>query len=115
MPHQRNPTRAPIRIPTIVPITTSRFTGAPLLLPGPELQVFVRCGVGVAGDQAEPRLLDPRADAVQERELPDRHEDRLLVHELLDLHELEKAIFVPVWQLACPAAHAVREREPAER
>src|SRR5438552_14920235 len=81
MPHQRNPTRAPIRIPTIVPITTSRFTGAPLLLPGPELQVFVRCGVGVAGDQAEPRLLDPRADAVQERELPDRHEDHLLVHE----------------------------------
>src|SRR5438132_7214849 len=72
---------------------SARVASAPS--PGPELQVLVRCGVGVARDQAEPRLLDPRTDAVQEGELPDRHEDHLLVHELLDLHE-DRLAFLPV-------------------
>src|SRR5919197_4748853 len=66
-----------------------------LPLPGSDLHVLVRRGVRVAGDQAEPRLLDPWADAVQERELPDRDEDLLLVHELLDLHE-DRLALLPV-------------------
>src|SRR2546430_12174912 len=52
--------------------------------PGSERQVLVRRRVRVAGNAAEPGLLGPRSDAVQECELPDRDEHDALVDELLD-------------------------------
>src|SRR6516162_2896327 len=41
------------------------------------------CGVGEIGNQAEPRLSDPRSDAVEKTELPDRRVDHPLREDLL--------------------------------
>src|SRR6185437_4773243 len=49
-----------------------------------ERQVLVGRGVGVAGDEAEPRLPHARAHPVEERQLPDRGVHRPLDHHLLD-------------------------------
>src|SRR5205807_4347180 len=38
----------------------------------------------VAGHESDARLLDPRSHAAHGGQLPDRGEDRLVVHELLD-------------------------------
>src|ERR1700736_4652292 len=48
-------------------------------------EVLVGRRIGVPLDQAEPRFLDPRTDAVEEAQLPQRREHRALVHELLHL------------------------------
>ena len=56
--------------------------------------VLERRGVGKTGDQAERRFPDPRADAIEEAELPDRRVDRLLVDELLHLVEDRAALLV---------------------
>ena len=50
-----------------------------------ERDIFEGSRVREVGDQAEPRLADPRADAVEKGELPDRRKDRALVKELLHL------------------------------
>src|ERR1700686_520657 len=47
--------------------------------------VLVGRGVGETGDQPEPRLAHPRADAVDKGQLPDRRVDRPLVDRLLHL------------------------------
>src|SRR5688572_6615381 len=52
--------------------------------------VFVRRGVGMPGDQAEAGLLDARADTVEERELPDRRVNDLVVEQLL--HAMENRL-----------------------
>src|SRR5256886_3849227 len=57
-----------------------------------ELHVLVRRRIGVAGDQPQTRLLHPGPVAVDERELPDRDEHRLLVHDLLDLVQQRLAL-----------------------
>src|SRR5437868_1894145 len=49
--------------------------------------VLVGRGVGEAGDQPEPRLSDPRPDAVDKSQLPDRRVNRPLVNDLL--HSVE--------------------------
>src|SRR5215470_15374597 len=48
-------------------------------------EVLVGTRIGVAGNEPEPRFLDPRADAAEERLLPYRRVNRALVHELLNL------------------------------
>ena len=52
-----------------------------------ELHVLVRRGVGVARNQPEPRLGHAGAVPVEEAQLPDRTDHRLVVHELLQLVE----------------------------
>src|SRR5262249_20801239 len=52
-----------------------------------QLQVLVGRRERVGGDEAEPRLLHPRADAVETRIQPERREDSLVVDELLDALE----------------------------
>src|SRR5262249_42243763 len=47
--------------------------------------VLIGSRVGVAPDQSEPRLADPRPGAVQECELPEGRIDRPVVNDLLDL------------------------------
>src|SRR5437763_3146355 len=54
--------------------------------------VLLGRGVGEAGDQTEGRRPDPRTDAVEKGELPDRREDRALVYELLHLVEERRAL-----------------------
>src|SRR5213594_781175 len=49
-----------------------------------EPQVLVRRGVGVVGDERQARLLHAWPVAIDEGELPDRRDHRLLVHELLN-------------------------------
>src|SRR5262249_21250897 len=83
------PARAPRRRPPLAPRGSPRARAPPsrrALLP-PERDVLVGRRIRVARDQAEPRLANPRAHAVQERELPDRREHHLLLEELLDLLE----------------------------
>src|SRR5215470_7670109 len=48
------------------------------------LNVLVRCGERVAGDDADARLLDARADAADAGVQPDRRDHDLVVYELLD-------------------------------
>src|SRR5207244_584059 len=50
-----------------------------------EPHVLVRRRERVAGDQPEPRLLDPRSVAAHQSDLPDGRDHRLVVDELLDL------------------------------
>src|SRR5262249_35732326 len=50
-----------------------------------EPEILVGRRVGVAPDQVDPRLLDPRTDAPDERELVDRHVGHAIVEDLLDL------------------------------
>src|SRR5262249_11026583 len=54
-------------------------------------KVFVRARIGLSGDEPEPRFLNPRAEAAEERLLPQRRVDRPLVHELLDLVQRRRA------------------------
>src|SRR5712692_338369 len=49
--------------------------------------VLVRPGIGKGRDQPEPGFADPRPDAVDERQLPDRRGDRALLDQLLHLVE----------------------------
>src|SRR3989441_1438729 len=49
-----------------------------------EPQILVRRGVGVVGDERQARLLHAWPVAIDEGELPDRRDHRLVVHELLD-------------------------------
>src|SRR4030095_8107476 len=49
-----------------------------------ELHILVRRREDVAGDEPDPRLLNPRPDAVQWNVLPDRRDHDLLVDLLLD-------------------------------
>src|SRR5262249_23764061 len=49
-----------------------------------QLEVFVRGGVRVVGDQSQARFGDAGAVAVDECQLPDRRDRRLVVDELLD-------------------------------
>src|SRR5262245_59521930 len=64
-------------------IDSSNGTGENLFLH--EADVLVGAGIGMAWDQSEPRLLDPRSVAVDEGELPKMREDRAIVHHLLHL------------------------------
>src|SRR5262245_15647718 len=50
-----------------------------------EPEILVGRRVGVAPDQVDPGLLDPRTDAPDERELVDRHVGHAIVEDLLDL------------------------------
>src|SRR5205823_4131225 len=59
-----------------------------------ERDLLVRAGIGKCRDQAEAGLADPRAEAVDERQLPDRRVDRLLVKQLLDLFEDRRALLL---------------------
>src|ERR687888_1791910 len=59
----------------------SRSRAPPSLL---QLDVLVGTRVGEAGNRSQARLLQPRTDAVQEGQLPDRRVDRPLVDELLN-------------------------------
>src|SRR6059036_3087754 len=57
-----------------------------------EPQILVRRGVGVVGDERQARLLHAWPVAIEEGELPDRRDHRLLVHELLDPLERRLAL-----------------------
>src|SRR5437867_1652767 len=57
-----------------------------------EPQVLVRRGVGVVGDERQARLLHAWPVAIDEGELPDRRDHRLVVHELLDPLERRLAL-----------------------
>src|SRR4051812_34249116 len=61
--------------------------GGVLTLRALDRDVLVGRGVGKQRDPIEAGLADPRADAVEEGELPDRRIDRPLDHQLLDLEE----------------------------
>src|SRR6476661_8427018 len=50
-----------------------------------EPEILVGRRVGVAPDQVDPRLLDPRTDAPDKRELVDWHVGHAIVEDLLDL------------------------------
>src|SRR5215468_10981964 len=50
-----------------------------------EPEILVGRRVGVAPDQVDPGLLDPRTDAPDERELIDRYVGHAIVEDLLDL------------------------------
>src|SRR6266850_4531494 len=50
-----------------------------------ELQILIRRRVRMERDEPEPRLLDARADAVQEAQLPQRRRHDPLVGQALDL------------------------------
>src|SRR5262249_10505195 len=52
---------------------------------GRQTQVLVRGGIRVSLDEAEAGFRDPRPDAIEKSELPDRRDHGLIVHELLDL------------------------------
>src|SRR5260370_10938054 len=82
--------------PSDGPVRLGRRAAGPHRLPllwVLERDVLVGRGVGVAGDQAEPRLADPRPDAVEKAEQPDRRIDRPLVDQLLHLLQDRRALF----------------------
>src|ERR1043166_5923175 len=54
-------------------------------------EVLVGARIGVGGNEPEPRFLDPRADAAEERLLPQGRVDRPLMHELLNLVQRRRA------------------------
>src|SRR5205823_759568 len=56
--------------------------------------VLERGGIGKPRDQVKGRLADPRANAVDKAELPDRRVNRLLMDEPLHLFEDRRALFV---------------------
>src|SRR4029453_12965279 len=60
--------------------------------PGLELEVLAGRRVREPGDEAGSALGHPRPDAPDERQLVDRHVDRLLDQELLDLAEQRLAL-----------------------
>src|SRR5262245_62477368 len=49
-----------------------------------EPEILIGRRVGVAADEVDPRLLDPRTDTPDERELVDRHVGHAIVEDLLD-------------------------------
>src|SRR5512145_2794016 len=71
-------------------LTRYRFITPPS--PGLEREVLVRCRVGVAGDETEPRLVHAGPGPVDEAQLPDRREHGLIVDELLELDQIGLAL-----------------------
>src|SRR5438874_2279949 len=67
------------------PICTSPEPATVHLGFGFDRDLLVGTGIREGRDQAEAGLADPRAVAVDERQLPDRCNDRLFGYELLDL------------------------------
>src|SRR5207249_9457294 len=61
-------------------------------------QILVGRGVREAFDRIDARLLDPRADAPQKRELEDGHVHHAIVHDLLDL--VQQRLALPAIELA---------------
>src|SRR5439155_16751207 len=78
--HWSTDARDPQRTPTLTRPGLSARLSRTL-----ELEILVGRRVGVAPDQVDPRLLDPRTDAPDERELIDRHVGHAIVQNLLDL------------------------------
>src|SRR5262245_51995988 len=86
-------TRSGAGFAMIGPIGTSLELAAHPALPGShparwsslgaQLDVLVRGGEAVAGEESQARLLHARADTMEEAEIPDGREHRPFVHELL--------------------------------
>src|SRR5437867_8458383 len=70
----------------------SRPYGDTVTLAALDRDVLVRSGIGESRDQPEPRLANPRTDAVDEGELPDRHSDGALLDQLLHLLQRRGAL-----------------------
>src|SRR6516225_11140853 len=56
-----------------------------------QLHVFEGRHERIPGDESDPRFLDPRSNAAQSPDLPDRREHRLVMDRLLDSLELRRA------------------------
>src|ERR1051326_1662188 len=72
-------------------ICRRRCLMARLCSPARQREILVGTRIGVAGNEPEPRFLDPRADTAEERLLPQGRVDRPLVHELLNLVQRRRA------------------------
>src|SRR5215831_12180726 len=57
-----------------------------------ESEILVGRRIGVAPDQVDPGLLDPRTDAPDERELVDRHVGHAIMDNALDLVQLRLSL-----------------------
>src|SRR5580704_19138175 len=94
-----------------------------------ERNVLERRGIGEIGDQTETRFTNPRPNAVDEGELPDRRDGRLFINQLLDFSEclaallrveldrllLEQLIDVGIAAVRIGAAPDDERREPRRR
>src|SRR6516162_3547188 len=80
---------------TLLPIDGPRLSRSTVRLPcclrGFDRDVFEGSRVREVGDQAEPRFADPRADAVEKTQLPDRCVNHPLREDLLHLVEDRRA------------------------
>src|SRR5437867_1433119 len=83
---RRRPARSPAGL------AGSRPCGDNPILAALDRDVLVRPGIGERRDQPEPRFANPRTDAVDEGELPDRHSDGALLDQLLHLLQRRGAL-----------------------